>query len=115
MKKNHVFALLAGASAAAVAVLSVGGYLLHRKVLKYRLQELARRQAMNLALLGTNDDYGDYDDEDLYGGYEDNEDLYSGYEDDEESYADYVKLLEKFAEDSIIFHASDVDEDGAER
>ena len=47
LNKNKGFiTLLVGASAAAVAVLSVGGYLLHRKVLKYRLQEQARRLVM---------------------------------------------------------------------
>lgn len=58
-KKNY---MLAGISAAAVAVLSVGGYFLHRKVLKYRLRELARRQAMNLAMSDMNGDIDDCDD-----------------------------------------------------
>jgi len=56
--------VLAGIGAAAVAVLSVGGYFLHRKVLKYRLREQARKQAMNLAMFDLNDGedyYGDYD------------------------------------------------------
>lgn len=58
-KKNY---MLAGISAAAVAVLSVGGYFLHRKVLKHRLRELARRQAMNLAMSDMNGDIDDCDD-----------------------------------------------------
>jgi hypothetical protein len=52
-------ALLAGISAAAVAVLSVGGYLLHKKIMKRRLQELARTVSGFY-----HDDYDDVFDED---------------------------------------------------
>jgi 2-methylisocitrate lyase-like PEP mutase family enzyme len=74
--------LIAGISAAAVAVLSVsvGGYLLHKKVVKRRLRELARKQTMNLAVYDLNrskrsydyDDYDDYDEDgdDDYGGFD---------------------------------------------
>ena len=63
-KKKCSFAMLAGAGAAVVAVLSIGGYILHKKVLKYRLRELARRQAMNLAMFDLNNGGGMYDDDD---------------------------------------------------
>ena len=89
MNKNHVFALLAGVSAAAVTVLSVGGYLLHRKVLNYRLQE----QNMRLAMLDMDDDE-DYED----------------YDEDEE-YDEYDKLFEDFAEEGILFHVKGEDDD----
>ena len=77
-KNNLIIAGLAGLSAAAVAVLSVGGYLLHKKVLKHQLQEQVRRQAMSLTFfelangnIPTPDefesfDYSDYADEDYY-------------------------------------------------
>jgi len=76
-KNNVVIACLAGASAAAVAVLSIGGYFLHKKVLNHRLQEQARRLAMT-----------DFDeDSDLYEDFED-------YEDDDVVYEDeYLKSL----------------------
>ena len=84
IKKNYVFACLAGVSAAAVAVLSVGGYILHKKIVKYRLREFARLHGMNLAMFDMNggkynryeDDYDDYVDDD--GG----EDDYDGLFDD---------------------------------
>jgi hypothetical protein len=84
-KCNNGF--LAGLGAAAVVVLSVGGYFLHKKVLKHRLQELARRQAMNLAMmeLGGDDDlYGDYDDydEDEDGDEDYPDSLYGGFDSD---------------------------------
>ena len=83
-KNNLLMVGLAGVSAAAVAILSVGGYLLHKKVLKHRLQEQVRQQAMSLAFFelangntptpeefyeleyGDNnyEDYTDYDDYD---------------------------------------------------
>ena len=85
-KNNLVLAGLAGVSAAAVMLLSVGGYLLHKKVLKHRLHEQVKQQAMSLAFYelangnitpqGFDDfDYGadgyeDYGNSD-YGGYED--------------------------------------------
>ena len=83
-KNNLVLAGLAGASAAAVTLLGLGGYLLHKKVLKYRLHEQVKQQALSLAFFelangnismpqGFDDfDYGheDYSDSD-YGGYED--------------------------------------------
>jgi hypothetical protein len=86
---NCSLACLAGISAAVVAVLGVGGYLLHKKVMKRRLRELARRQAMKLAMYdwsnGVNyDDYDDCEDE---------------YSDD-----DYESLYGKFADDGILFH-----------
>jgi heme exporter protein D len=68
LNKNKGFiTLLVGASAAAVAVLSVGGYLLHRKVLKYRLQEQARQLTMFDMGEEFEDDYEDGDD-DFYKG-----------------------------------------------
>ena len=73
-KNNCIIAVLAGASAAAVTVLSIGGYVLHKKTVKRRLLDYSRR----LATLDMNngkydryeDDYDDYDfeDEDEYGG-----------------------------------------------
>ena len=78
-KNNLILAGLTGVSAAAVAVLSIGGYFLHKKAVKHRLQELTRRQAMNLAFFdlanGTN-----------FGGVENFEDF---YEDDEDDFGDY--------------------------
>jgi len=73
MKKNHVIALIAGASAAAVAVLSVGGYLLHKKMLKNRLQEQVRLQELE-----DFEDYEDFDDEDEDSGEDYNDDFYKG-------------------------------------
>ena len=58
-RNNLVFAALAGVSAAAVAVLSIGGYFLHRKVLKYRLLE----QAKCLVTFDMDDDMSWLDDE----------------------------------------------------
>ena len=75
-KNNLILAGLTGVSAAVVAVLSIGGYFLHKKVLKHRIHELARRQAMNLAFLDlasgciTKDGEDYYEDEDEY-DYED--------------------------------------------
>jgi len=83
MKRNSVFALFAGASAAAVVV---GSYLLHKKVLKQRLQEQARRYDLYPMDYG----YEDYDDEDC---------------DD-----DYASLFEDFAEDGILFGEREGDE-----
>lgn len=52
--------VLAGISTA-VAILSIGGYFLHKKVLKHRLRE-ERQQAMNLALFDLDaDENGDDD------------------------------------------------------
>ena len=83
---NHVFAVLAGVSAAAVAVLSIGGYILHKKTVKRRLQEFARRQAINLAMFNYgNGDDGDYYDDD--------------YGDEDGDYTD--KLFEEFDEDGF--------------
>jgi len=71
MKKNHIAALLVGVStAAAVAV----GYLLHRKVLKFRLH----RQAKNFAMLYAGGGYDELDE------FEDFEDI--GIDDYEDSY-----------------------------
>ena len=77
IKPNHVVAVLAGASAAAVTVLSVGGYLLHRKVLKHRLQEQARQQAMSLAMFNLDD----------------GEDFFYNHDEDEEYDDDYITRL----------------------
>ena len=64
LNKNKGFiTLFVGASAAIVAVLSVGGYLLHKKVLKCRLQEQARRLVMFGMGEEYEDDYEDSDDE----------------------------------------------------
>ena len=80
-KNNLILAGLTGVSAAAVAVLSIGGYFLHKKALRHRIYELTRRQAMNLAFLELaggcvpkdSDDFEDYyEDEDYY----ENEDEY---------------------------------------
>ncbi|MCL2604148.1 MAG: hypothetical protein FWD90_06685 [Defluviitaleaceae bacterium] len=49
-KKHFTFTVLAGASAAAFVVLSVGGYLLHRKTMKRYLHELAEQRALNLSM-----------------------------------------------------------------
>lgn len=54
-KNNHTLACLAGV----VAVLGVGSYLLHRKILKCRLREQARRLSMD-----DYDDYGNEEDDD---------------------------------------------------
>ena len=77
-KNSLILAGLTGVSAAAVAVLSIGGYFLHKKVLKHRIHELARRQAMNLAFL------------DLASGsvLKDGEDFEDYYEDEEYDYED---------------------------
>ena len=83
-KNNLLLVGLAGASAAAVAVLSVGGYLLHRKALKYRLHEQARRQAMNLAFFDlasgevTPDEYEHFDYNDYADDYEDEDEYLNG-------------------------------------
>ena len=82
-KNNLMLAGLAGVSAAAVAVLSVSGYLLHKKVLKYRLHEQVKQQAMSLAFfelangnITPPDGFDGFD----YSGYED--EYGGGYEDD---------------------------------
>ena len=80
--KNNL--LIAGLSAAAVTVLSVGGYLIHKKILKHRLQEQVRRQAMGLAFFDlasgkfTPEDFEDFD----YSDYEDEDSDYIDYEDE---------------------------------
>ena len=88
MLKNdkNVFAVLAGVC----AVLSIGGYILHKMTVKRRLREFARRQAMNLAMF----DYGN-DDEDDY------------YDDDygDEDYTD--KLFEDFDGDGFFSEKTD--------
>jgi hypothetical protein len=75
LKKNKcTLTGFAGISAAVIALLSAGGYLLHRKVLKCRLREQARKQAMNLAVFDMNDD-DSFDDEGFYNyGDDDNPD-----------------------------------------
>ena len=78
IKPNHVLAVLAGASAATVTVLSVGGYLLHRTVLKYRLQEQAQQKAMNPVMF-------ELDDDDDF--------LYDYDEDEDEEYEEYITQL----------------------
>ena len=78
LNKNKGFiTLLVGASAATVAVLSIGGYLLHRKILKYRLQEQARQ----LVMFGMGEEYED------------------DYEDSDDEYCE--KLFEEFDEDGF--------------
>ena len=62
--------LLVGLGAAAVAVLGVGGYLLHKKFAKDRLQEQAMKIIMS-GLNGNTDFYDDYADEDSDGDYYD--------------------------------------------
>lgn len=89
--EKSVFAVLAGVSAAAVAVLSIGGYILHKKTVKRRLQEFARRQAMNFAMF-------DYDNSN-----DDDDDYYDDYED--EDYTD--KLFEEFDEDGFFKDKTD--------
>ena len=82
LNKNKGFiTLLVGASAAAVAVLGVGGYLLHRKVLKYRLQEQARQLVMFDMGEEFEDDYEDSDD-DFYNGLLGEEDLNGDFDKD---------------------------------
>jgi len=68
-KNNLIIAGLVGASAAAVTLMGIGGYFLHRKVLKHYIQSLAWRQAMNLvfsdmdnAKANTHDDFDGYED-----------------------------------------------------
>jgi hypothetical protein len=92
MLKNEksVFAVLAVVSAAAVTVLSIGGYILHKKTVKRRLQEFARRQAMNLAMF----DYNGNGDDDYY--------------DDDYEDGDYTdKLFEEFDEDGFFKEKTD--------
>ena len=82
LNKNKGFiTLLVGASAAAVAVLGVGGYLLHRKVLKYRLQEQARQLVMFDMSEEFEDDYEDSDD-DFYNGMLGDDDLDNEFDED---------------------------------
>ena len=70
-KCNCKFALITGISAAVVALISVGGYFLHKKTTKRRLRNFERRQAMKRVVFGFDDG------EDLYGDYdEDGEDEY---------------------------------------
>ena len=74
-KNNCIIAVLAGASAAAVAVLSIGGYFLHKKAVNRRLLAYTRRLAMHEKYSGKYDCYeDDYDDY----GYEDDDDDYLG-------------------------------------
>jgi len=80
-KNNLILAGLTGVSVAAVAVLSIGGYFLHKKVLKHRIHELARRQAMNLAFLDLASGSVLKDGEDFEDYYEDEDEEYD-YEDD---------------------------------
>ena len=68
-KNNCILAVLAGANAAAIAVLSVGAYILHKKIMKQFLQELPQQQAADHATVDLNDgrydrygdDYSDYE------------------------------------------------------
>jgi hypothetical protein len=62
--KKCSLALIAGISAAAIAVLSVGGYLLHKKIVKRRLQELAKTVSGFYDDDYADDDYDDVFDED---------------------------------------------------
>ena len=88
-KDNIIIALLAGASAAAVAVLSIGGYFLHKKAVNRRLLAYTRRLAMHEKYSGK------------YDCYEDDYDDY-GYEDDEDSDDDdYLGLFEDLDTDGF--------------
>ena len=90
--KSCDLTILAVVSAAAVAVVGIGGYFLHKKAVKRRLQEFARRQAMNLAMFDYGKGNGSYDD---YDDYEDEE-----YEDADEKYAS--ELFEDFDKDGFF-------------
>ena len=81
IKNNDGFVLLAGISAAVVAVVGIGGYFLHKKILKHRLHEQARRLALNfaeLAELNCSDDYYD----ELFADFDESE----GVGEDEDEY-----------------------------
>ena len=70
-KGNNACTILAGVSAAAIAVVGIGGYFLHRKIVKRRLREQARQLAVDFVSLDdrSNDFLGGYD------GYDDFEDF----------------------------------------
>lgn len=72
-KNSFIFA---GASAAVVAILGIGGYFLHKKFLKCRLQELTERQAMSLALYGLANADDMAEDEDYYEDYDYDDDFF---------------------------------------
>jgi len=76
--KNHVIAVIVSTSA--VALLSVGGYLLHKRIKKRRLESFAQQKAIFDEMYDEDGFFDDYDNEDY-----DNED----YDDDE----DYIKQL----------------------
>ena len=65
--------VLAGICSAAVAVLSAGAYLLHRKILKKRLCEQARMLSMYYLDRNLSAEYDDYD---RNGDEENDEDYY---------------------------------------
>jgi len=77
-KNNIIIAVLAGASAAAVAVLSVGGYFLHKKAVNRRLLAYTRRLAMQEKYSGK---YDRYEDDYGYEGDEDGDDYLCLFED----------------------------------
>ena len=64
--KKCSLGLIAGISAA-VVVMSVGGYLMHKKIMKRRSRKSVQKQAANFAVFdldNDNDLYNDYDDHD---------------------------------------------------
>jgi len=85
-KNNLILAGLTGVSAAAVAVISIGGYFLHRKALKHHIQQLAWQQAMSQVFSelvnGCDEDAEDLEDMDVYSGYHDDEYEHYDYPDD---------------------------------
>ena len=79
IRKNNkcTITLFAGVFAAAVTVLGIGGYFLHKKVLNSSLREQARRQAMNRSM---SNDYDIYEYEDGDEDYTD--DLFEDFDND---------------------------------
>jgi len=91
-KNNLIIAGLAGVSAAAVTLIGIGGYFLHRKVLKHYIQSLAWRQAMNLVFsdmdngkANTHDDFDGYKDyyEEYGGEYDYGDDFFENFDTEE--------------------------------
>jgi len=91
-KYNLIIAGLVGASAAAVTLMGIGGYFLHRKILKHYIQSLAWRQAMNLvfsdmdnAKANTHDDFDGYEDyyEEDDGEYDYGDDFFENFDTEE--------------------------------
>ena len=105
LRKNQKcsFTLFAGICAAAVALLGVGGYILHKKIVKRRLQELARRQGLNRSTFDMNNGDSLYDEDDY--DYED----YDGDGDDD--YENKYKVLDIDGFDNLINEIKQGDED----